>query len=143
MTFNNTKLLKSLDKRTKELGLFATKKTSDTSVPTIFKEDGEKSEVNSLATDFRIRGMIRKEKIPVELELGDYWYWMYFNEPFLLENSASGIPQYINKIQVVEAAQNFFTLENFLDKQVEVAGNIGWGYAESNVFNIVAIVILK
>jgi hypothetical protein len=87
-----------------------------------------------------LRGQVRKEPIPTELELGDFWYWIYFDKPYLLIYNASGVPMYIDKIQAVPSGnRDFYDIEKFLNKEVEIHGFQGWGYAESSVFNIMAI----
>ncbi len=87
-----------------------------------------------------IYGTLKKEEIPQELELGDYWYWLYFEKPLLLVNNASGVPMYIDKIQVLPPqSPELYDVEEFLDKNVELYGYQTWGYAESSVFQINAI----
>ncbi len=72
-------------------------------------------------------GTLRKEAIPAELELGDYWYWLYFDEPYTLEENASGLPLEVDKLQITMGSDE-------LDgKHVIATGKIGWGYAESSV----------
>lgn len=85
-------------------------------------------------------GMIKKEEIPEELDLGDYWYWLYFAKPHLLVNNASGVPMYVDKIQL-NAPQNtdIYVIDDFIDINVEVYGYQTWGYAESSVFQAEAI----
>lgn len=87
-----------------------------------------------------VRGKIVKEKIPPELELGDYWYWIYLDKPFLLENNASGEPAYVDKLEVWGDAPNLDTL---LNKAVEIKGTLTWGYAESNVIEIESVTEIK
>jgi hypothetical protein len=83
---------------------------------------------------------LKKESIPAELELGEYWYWIYFEKPVLLVNSASGVPTYVDKMQLIPSEnEDFYNLENFVDKRVEVYGYQTWGYAESSVFQVEAI----
>ena len=85
-------------------------------------------------------GDLKKESIPAELELGEYWYWIYFEKPVLLVNSASGVPTYVDKMQLIPSEnEDFYNLENFVDKRVEVYGYQTWGYAESSVFQVEAI----
>lgn len=85
-------------------------------------------------------GTLKKEPIPQELELGDYWYWLYFDNPHLLINNASGVPLYVDKIQVNPPEnKDMYDIENFVDKKVEVYGYQTWGYAESSVFQAVSM----
>lgn len=85
-------------------------------------------------------GDLKKESIPAELELGEYWYWIYFEKPVLLVNSASGVPTYIDKMQLIPSEnEDFYNLESFVDKRVEVYGYQTSGYAESSVFQVEAI----
>lgn len=79
-------------------------------------------------------GTIKKEKIPLELELGDYWYWLYFDEPYLLEENAAGFPMNVEKLQI-SFAENTSNdkIEEFTDKHVTVQGYLTWGFAESTV----------
>jgi len=87
-----------------------------------------------------IYGTLKKEEIPQELELGDYWYWMYFEKPLLMVNNSSGVPMYVDKIQVLPSqSTDIYDVEQFLDKEVELYGYQTWGYAESSVFQINSI----
>lgn len=87
-----------------------------------------------------IYGTLKKEEIPQELELGEYWYWMYFEKPLLIVNNSSGVPMYVDKIQVLPPQSNdIYDVEQFLDKEVELYGYQTWGYAESSVFQINSI----
>jgi len=87
-----------------------------------------------------LTGTLKKEKIPVELDLGDYWYWLYFDNSALLLNNAMGYPLYIDKIQVVLGeAKDLYSLDEFDGKKVEVFGKQSWGYAESSIFEVYAI----
>ena len=98
--------------------------------------------IDSLGEDNPIMliGTIRKENIPQELELGEYWYWIYFDDPHLLVNNASGVPIYIDKIQVNPPKEtDFYSIEEFVDKKVEIYGYQTWGYAESSVFQVVSL----
>jgi len=89
---------------------------------------------------FTVRGVIKKEKIPEELELGEDWYWIYFDEPYLLKNNASGWPQYIDKLQLVPPQDTaFYKIDDYLDSPVEIYGYNSWGYAESSVIQIISI----
>lgn len=74
-------------------------------------------------------GTIKKEKIPLELELGDYWYWLYFDEPYLLEQNAAGFPMNVDKIEIYPYTE----IETFIDKHVTIYGYFSGGYAESTV----------
>ncbi len=85
-------------------------------------------------------GNLKKEAIPEELQLGEYWYWLYFEEPHFLVNNASGVPMYIEKIQVNPSENvDFYNIDEFIDKKVEIYGYQTWGYAESSVFQTVSI----
>lgn len=87
-----------------------------------------------------IYGQLKKEEIPQELELGEFWYWIYFEEPRLLVNNASGVPMYIEKMQInPPVALDMYNLDDFVDKNVEIYGYQTWGYAESSVFQAEAI----
>jgi len=102
----------------------------------------EVKEINSTGKNDPIflYGNLKKEKIPEEFELGDYWYWVYFKEPLLLINNAAGVPIYIEKMQVnPPATKDFYDIDDFVDKNVEVYGYQTFGYAESSVFQIEAI----
>jgi len=84
-----------------------------------------------------LTGQLKKEEIPVELKLGKYWYWFYFDQPFLLKDNASGKPQTIIKIQVVPETNSYDTNEkqnyfdNYIDKKITIQGYLSWGYSES------------
>lgn len=86
-------------------------------------------------------GTLKKEQIPAELELGDYWYWLYFDEPYLLEDNARGIPMNVDKLQVNPPAREVEGMDVFDGQHVEIRGNITWGYAESSVIQAEEIVI--
>ncbi|MBI2414415.1 hypothetical protein HYV31_01025 [candidate division WWE3 bacterium] len=85
------------------------------------------------------RGIIKKEIIPKELELGDYWYWIYFDEPYLLKDNASGFPRYVSKIQVSPSQNIAKDFDEMVNIPVEIFSRKSWGYAESNLFEILAI----
>ena len=58
----------------------------------------------------------------------------------LLVNNASGVPTYIDKMQLIPSEnEDFYNLESFVDKRVEVYGYQTSGYAESSVFQVEAI----
>ncbi len=86
-------------------------------------------------------GTLKKEAIPAELELGDYWYWLYFDEPYLLEENASGIPMDVDKLQVNPPSREIEGMDVFDGQHVEIKGNLTWGYAESTVIGAEEIVI--
>ncbi len=86
-------------------------------------------------------GTLRKEEIPAELELGDYWYWIYFDEPYTLEQNAAGFPMDIDKIQVNPPQREEMGMDTFDGKHVEIKGYITWGYAESSVIQAEEIAI--
>ncbi|OGC60116.1 hypothetical protein A2380_00840 [candidate division WWE3 bacterium RIFOXYB1_FULL_43_24] len=86
-------------------------------------------------------GTLTKDEIPAELELGDYWYWLYFDEPYLLEENARGMPMNVDKLQVNLPAQEIEGMDVFDGMHVEIKGSITWGYAESSVIQAEEIVI--
>lgn len=105
------------------------------------------SDKNSISTpevamdapeEYTVKGVIKREKIPEDLDIGDYWNILYFEKPFLLEDNSSGKPMFINKIEVGYLQQ----LDEYLNKQVEITGALGWGYAESRTLSIKLIKIL-
>lgn len=107
-----------------------------TSEPDIIFEDGSEMIPTKLTT---FRGTLVKEKIPPELELGDEWVWLYFDEPFLNYYSAVGFPVYEPKMQVTGSQQSKYNLDNYIGKHVEIAATLSWGYAESNILVMYAI----
>lgn len=120
--------LNTLDKNPKLITTYAPENTEK-----VIKFKGEDNLIS-------LTGILKKEEIPEELMLGDYWYWIYFDEPHLLEHNASGVPVYVNEIQVFPPeADYFYNIDDFKDKKVLVHGYQTWGYAESSVFQIVAI----
>ena len=86
-------------------------------------------------------GTLRKEEIPAELELGDYWYWIYFDEPYTLEQNAAGIPMDVDKMQVNPPTGEEVDMDSFDGQHVEIKGYITWGYAESSVIQAEEITI--
>jgi hypothetical protein len=107
-----------------------------TTEPDIVFEDGSEMTPSKLTT---FRGTLVKEKIPPELELGDEWFWLYFDEPFLNYYSAIGFPVYEHKMQITGSQQSKYNLDNFTGKHVEIAATLSWGYAESNILVMHAI----
>lgn len=103
------------------------------------------SKYDENAIDYELAGVLRKEKIPSDLQLGDYWYIFYFDEPFLLMDNATGTgPLYIRSIQLFSREDKVvFDFEDYVNKKVKIAGNLTWGYAESRVFKVVAITDLE
>jgi hypothetical protein len=87
-------------------------------------------------------GTMVKERIPQELDLGEYWYRLYFNEPYYLEDNASGTPQYVNSLQVIlppESSEDDYPF--YEGAQVMIGGYLSWGYAESRVIQAEKIVL--
>ena len=132
------------------LGFYALKKKGEEKPPVIelpkndIVEDVNKETavIDSVGQENKIflYGTLKKETVPVELELGEYWYWLYFDEPHLLVNNASGVPLYIDKIQVnPPESLDIYNLDDFTDKKVELYGYQTWGYAESSVFQTMSI----
>ncbi|HLB51810.1 hypothetical protein A3F07_04725 [candidate division WWE3 bacterium RIFCSPHIGHO2_12_FULL_38_15] len=127
----------------KLLQLQSETKNRITQVPEVQNKAEEplQEETDSFIQDkFTVRGVIRKEKIPAELELGEYWYWINFEEPYLLKDNASGWPQYIDKIQLFPPQDtSFYKLDDYLNKHVEIYGYNSWGYAESSVIQVISM----
>ena len=132
------------------LGFYALKKKGEEKPPVIEppKNDivdevnKETAVIDSVGQENKIflYGTLKKESIPEELELGDLWFWLYFDEPHLLVNNASGVPLYIDKIQVnPPEGLDIYNLDDFTDKKVEIYGYQTWGYAESSVFQAMSI----
>ena len=89
---------------------------------------------------FFLYGKLKKEPIPEEIELGDFWYWVYFDEPHLLVDNALGVPQYVDKLEVYPPQyEDYYEIEEFIDEKVEIYGYLISGYAEDTVFQITAI----
>lgn len=86
-------------------------------------------------------GTLKKEQIPADLELGDFWYWLYFDAPYTLEENAAGFPMNIDKLQVNPPAREELGMNVFDGKHVEIKGILTWGYAESTVIQAEEIVI--
>ena len=86
-------------------------------------------------------GTLKKEPIPTELELGNYWYWLYFDEPYTLEENSAGFPMEIDKMQVNPPVREEPGMDIYDGQHVEIKGNITWGYAESSVIQAEEIVI--
>jgi len=122
-------------------------------IPSKIKENTTSNQVfpetiNNINNDSQgkivVKGIIKKEKIPQELELGDFWYWVYFDSPLYLENNASGEPSYVHKIEVYPPGTiQTAAFEAFLNKHVEIDGSWTGGYAESSVIQIDALKIIK
>ncbi|GIW69881.1 MAG: hypothetical protein KatS3mg101_0628 [Patescibacteria group bacterium] len=108
-----------------------------------FKERDVIPETSVPVTDQEIitfTGTLRKEEVPAELELGDYWYWIYFDEPYRLEQNAAGFPMDVTKLQVNPPKSEEFNIDAFDGQHVEIKGYITWGYAESSVIQAEEIV---
>lgn len=105
----------------------------------IDKEDDKIINAVGEANKYILEGIVRKERIPAEMELGEYWYWLYFDEPYLLVNNAMGKPMYIDKIQLNPPEDSSYNLEDYVDLNVEVFGYQTWGYAESSVFQAITL----
>ena len=97
----------------------------------------------SVAGTIHVKGTIREEKIPPELELGDTWFWFYFDEPYYQEQNAVGYPIYIDKIQISDNAEPKVDLAKYKDKHVQLDANQTWGYAESEVFEAFAVTVIN
>lgn len=94
--------------------------------------------------DIVFSGKIQNERIPPELELGDNWYWIYFDKPFLLENNSSGKPINVDKLQVIfPTGETQSDIDKYINKEVEVTGTLTWGYAESSVIQIKSVKFKK
>jgi hypothetical protein len=84
-------------------------------------------------------GVIKKERIPEDLELGEYWYWFYFEEPHLLTENSSGEPVLIDKLQIIsyqafgQSGKVDRVLEKYLNRKMMIEGEFSWGYAESRI----------
>jgi hypothetical protein len=92
---------------------------------------------------FTVKGTVRKEVIPEELELGEYWYWFYFDDPYLLVENAVGYPLFIEKLQITDSIYSNFKIEEYINKHVILNFQLGAGYAESTVMEPIAIMTLK
>ena len=89
---------------------------------------------------FFLYGTLKKEDTPEEYKFGDFWYWVYFEEPHLLVNNASGVPQYIDRIEVyAPETESAYNIDEFDGKKVEVHGYIISDYTGSVSFQIDAI----
>lgn len=89
-------------------------------------------------------GMIKKEKIPTEMQLpGEFWYWMYFDKPFINRYSMAGEPVNESKLQILKPVDPNVNIESFLNKHVKVVGKIGYGISESNVIETKSIELIK
>ncbi len=82
-------------------------------------------------------GVIMKERIPEEYELGDYWYNFYFDEPQLIETVAGKMKLSYVQIQ----ASTIDSLDEYLDMDVVVVGRLGYGYAESRVILVDKVIV--
>ncbi|OGC45333.1 hypothetical protein A2V49_00810 [candidate division WWE3 bacterium RBG_19FT_COMBO_34_6] len=96
-----------------------------------------------LETMKTFKGVIKKEEVPKELELGDYWYFLYFDEPYLCTQCATGFPVFMEKIEIWSTGKIPVNLDNYINKHVITAGTLGWGYAESTIFSAEAIAELE
>lgn len=83
-----------------------------------------------MATEFvEYTGVILKEKIPEDYELGDYWYNFYFDEPQVIETAAGRMKQSYVQIQASEIE----SLDPYVGMNVTVFGRLSYGYAESRI----------
>lgn len=81
-------------------------------------------------------GVIKKEKIPEEYALGDYWYIFYFDKPQIIETAGGDMMRDSLQIQ----ASTIDSLEGHLDKKVTVKGRLSYGYAESRIILVDEII---
>lgn len=114
------------DKKPKEFGVIDTPMVTETQAPTM-----EPQPEGKLGEKVEVTGIINKERIPEDLSLGEFWYWIYFDEPYYLADNASGLPQNVDKMQVNISPTIDF--EKILDKHIKLTGRLTWGYAESRV----------
>ncbi|AHB40233.1 MAG: hypothetical protein ACD_24C00158G0002 [uncultured bacterium] len=86
-------------------------------------------------------GTLKKEPIPKELDLGDYWYIIYFDEPYFLELNARGVPMDVNRLEVYPPEREEQGMDAFDGQHVEIKGSLTWGYAESRVIQAEEMVL--
>jgi hypothetical protein len=67
---------------------------------------------------------------------------MVFDEPYLVWDNSSGLPQYAKDMEVQTTEYLDKSLDDYLGKHVEIAAEKTWGYAESVILEIKAIRIL-
>jgi hypothetical protein len=96
------------------------------------KETGALPTASSKKIEY-FTGTLKKEEIPAELELGDYWYWLYLDKPQLIENSTGVGPLYTEKLEVYPPEHSLTNIDEYIDLEVEIAGYLDWGYSESRV----------
>lgn len=78
--------------------------------------------------------------LPDDRDLGqEKMYFIYFNEPFILWDNATGYPQFMDSLELVSNEENKFDFEKYVNKEVLIAGELTWGYAESRVIKVQAI----
>jgi hypothetical protein len=74
-------------------------------------------------------GVIRKEEIPEEYALGEYWYIFYFDKPQIIQTAAGD--REVTNLEI--QASTIDSFDGYLDKQVQIKGRLSWGYAESRI----------
>jgi len=70
----------------------------------------------------------------------NYDYQIQLKEPYLDNTSASGSPQETSSFDIIPSTnETWISLENNINKEVEITGYLAWGYAESKYIDIVSI----
>lgn len=105
----------------------------------IFQQKNLSLQKDAVSDEISLTGQLKIERIPAELELREYWYWLYLDNPYNLEDNSSGKPQSIKKIQIItdiqqdeESGKNGY-LDSFVDQKVTATGSFSSGYSESTV----------
>lgn len=126
-----------------KLSVVTTSSTINNQQPTTIKTDAEiyECKFNVGKEKIKERGYIKKEKDDRDLG-SEFMFTFYFDEPFLLWVNGSGSPQYAKSIELYDPEHASFSIDDFLDRHVELAGDLTWGYAESRVIQPQAIRIL-
>ena len=84
-------------------------------------------------------GVIKKENIPAEYQLGEFWYVFYFDTPQLIESGEGET----YKDSLVIQASTIDSLEPYLEKNVTVNGRLTWGVAETRMILADEVIVVE
>ncbi|MBD3366053.1 hypothetical protein GF360_01780 [candidate division WWE3 bacterium] len=78
-------------------------------------------------------GILKKERIPEELQLGDYWYQLYLNKAIQPITASGNKDTKLNKLEVYLPEDLNKNANSYLNVPIQIEGELSWGYAESRI----------